>query len=46
MIDNRESIDPVAQKLIKLTNDEDIETIFSRVKKQQPQCGFGISGVC
>ena len=46
MIDNRESIDPATQKLIKVANDKDLETIFDRVKKQQPQCGFGISGVC
>ena len=42
----RKSIDPTSMKLIELAQEQGIDTIWDRKKKQQPQCGFGIAGVC
>ncbi len=40
------SIDPTAQKLIEKAEHDNLELIWDRKKKMQPQCGFGISGIC
>lgn len=44
--ENRKSIDPASLELIKLAGEGELETIWDRRDNQQPQCGFGISGVC
>ena len=44
--ENRKSIDPTSLELIKLAGESELETIWDRRDNQQPQCGFGISGVC
>lgn len=33
-------------ELYKRTSDKGIETVWDRYKKQQPQCGFGMQGIC
>ena len=42
----RKSIDPTSLRLIEKAKEENIETIWDRRQNQQPQCGFGIAGVC
>ncbi len=44
--ENRKSIDPTSLELIELAGEGELETIWDRRDNQQPQCGFGISGVC
>ena len=44
--DNRKSIDPATLKLIELAENEDLEIVWDREKKMQPQCGFGSLGIC
>ncbi len=43
---SQKSIDSTCQSMIKKAEDEGIETIWDRLEKQQPQCGFGELGVC
>lgn len=40
------SFDPAALELLELAKKEGYETVWDRVEKQQPQCGFGLLGVC
>ena len=42
----RKSIDPTSLQLIKVAEEQELETIWDRQKNQQPQCGFGIAGIC
>ncbi|MHB9029731.1 MAG: anaerobic carbon-monoxide dehydrogenase catalytic subunit [Candidatus Latescibacterota bacterium] len=42
----RKSIDSTSLHLIEKAKEENLETIWDRRQNQQPQCGFGISGVC
>ncbi|MDP2982750.1 MAG: anaerobic carbon-monoxide dehydrogenase catalytic subunit [Candidatus Latescibacter sp.] len=42
----RKSIDPTSLRLIEKAKEENLETIWDRRQNQQPQCGFGIAGVC
>ncbi len=44
--DIRKSIDPASMELIELAEQGNLEIIWDRKKKMQPQCGFGISGIC
>ena len=48
MADNnfQKSIDPASMKLIKQAELENIETVWDRNDKMQPQCGFGSLGIC
>jgi len=40
------TIDKAAQMLLKKAEEEGIELAWGRFEKQQPQCGFGLLGVC
>ncbi|GAG61106.1 unnamed protein product, partial [marine sediment metagenome] len=40
------TIDISAQKIIEKAKDEKIEIIWDRFEDQQPQCGFGLLGIC
>lgn len=40
------SSDAASQKILKITESENIETAFDRYDSQQPQCGFGQLGIC
>lgn len=43
---SQKSIDKACQSMIKKSEKEGIETIWDRLEKQQPQCGFGELGLC
>jgi len=43
---DRKSIDPAARKMIERAEAEDLELVWDRRKKMQPQCGFGLDGIC
>ncbi len=40
------SFDPAAQEMLKIAKERGYETAWDRLEKQQPQCGFGLLGVC
>jgi len=40
------TIDKSAENLIKRAAKDGIELVWDRLEKQQPQCGFGLLGVC
>ncbi len=40
------SFDKAAQKMIKIAIENDYETVWDRLESQQPQCGFGLLGIC
>ncbi len=40
------SFDPAAKEMLKLAEERGYETAWDRLKKQQPQCGFGLLGIC
>ena len=40
------TIDISAQKLIEKAKEEKIEIVWDRFENQQPQCGFGLLGIC
>jgi carbon-monoxide dehydrogenase catalytic subunit len=40
------SIDPASQEMISVASRDGLETAWDRLKKQQPQCGFGELGLC
>ncbi len=40
------TINPAAAELIELANREGYETAWHRLLQQEPQCGFGLLGVC
>ncbi len=40
------SIDPTTQQMHKRAQELGIETVWERLEKQQPQCGYGLLGVC
>lgn len=41
-----QSVDPASREILQLAADQDIETVWNRLEKQQPQCGFGELGLC
>ena len=45
MVEER-TIDESAKPALEITLKEGIETVWDRLEKQQPQCGFGELGVC
>ncbi|BEP18385.1 anaerobic carbon-monoxide dehydrogenase catalytic subunit [Pyrofollis japonicus] len=47
-IENKEevSIDPTVRQLLEKAEAEGIETAWHRLLAQQPQCGFGLLGIC
>ncbi|MBS4032444.1 MAG: anaerobic carbon-monoxide dehydrogenase catalytic subunit [Clostridiales bacterium] len=40
------SIDPAVLKMLPVAREEGIETAWDRHDAQQPQCGFGLTGLC
>jgi len=42
----KRSVDKAAQKMLKVMDESGLENAWDRLEKQQPQCGFGKSGVC
>lgn len=40
------TIDPAVQQMLGKAQKEGIETVWDRFDSQQPQCGFGLLGVC
>ncbi|ACS33326.1 anaerobic carbon-monoxide dehydrogenase catalytic subunit [Thermococcus gammatolerans] len=40
------SIDPTTQKMYERAQELGIETVWERLEKQQPQCGYGLLGIC
>ncbi len=38
--------DKASQEMVKRANDSQIETVWDRYDKMQPQCGFGTLGIC
>ena len=40
------SVDPAASEMLSIAEDTDIGTAWSRFEAQQPQCGFGTTGLC
>ena len=43
---NERTIDESAKPAMEITLVEGIETVWDRLEKQQPQCGFGQLGIC
>lgn len=43
---NRRTVDPAAIEMLEAAEAAKITTAFDRYKAQQPQCKFGITGVC
>ncbi len=43
---NRKSIDPATLMLIGVAEKSNLETAWDRKQKQQPHCGFALSGIC
>ncbi|MCM8771354.1 MAG: anaerobic carbon-monoxide dehydrogenase catalytic subunit [Candidatus Omnitrophica bacterium] len=42
----QKSIDTAAQEVLKKAEAENIQTVWDRLESQQPQCGFGMLGLC
>lgn len=40
------SIDPTVHQLLRRAKEQNLETVWDRYEKMQPQCGFGELGVC
>jgi len=40
------SIDPTTQQMYERAKELGIETVWDRLEKQQPQCGYGLLGIC
>ncbi|KKN18425.1 hypothetical protein LCGC14_0955910 [marine sediment metagenome] len=40
------TIDPTAQQTLEKADQDRIETVWDRLEKQQPQCGYGLLGIC
>jgi len=40
------SVDPASREILQLAADQGLETVWDRLEKQQPQCGFGELGLC
>ncbi len=46
MEDNNVSIHDSTNELYERTKELGIKTVFDRYMDQQPQCGFGMQGIC
>ncbi|NMB35685.1 MAG: anaerobic carbon-monoxide dehydrogenase catalytic subunit [Firmicutes bacterium] len=42
----QKSIDPASQTMLARAEQEGVETAWDRLHKQEPQCGFGMLGLC
>ncbi len=45
-LSRQRSADPAAVEMLNLAEKEQLETIWDRLEKQQPQCGYGQLGTC
>ncbi|GAV26459.1 carbon-monoxide dehydrogenase catalytic subunit [Carboxydothermus islandicus] len=43
---NKLSVDPTIPNIYQKAREEGISTVFDRYEAQQPQCGFGLTGLC
>ena len=43
---NRRTVDPAAAEMLGVAEEAGIQTSWDRYKAQQPQCKFGLTGVC
>lgn len=43
---SQKTIDPAAAQMLAKAEKEQIETVWDRFAAQQPQCGFGLTGLC
>ncbi|RME29298.1 MAG: carbon monoxide dehydrogenase, partial [Deltaproteobacteria bacterium] len=43
---NKRSVDPVSLEVLEATECFNVGTSWDRLEKQQPQCGFGLGGIC
>ena len=47
MVDIEEKTsDPVAKELMEIAKEKGLDTLWDRLDKQSPQCGFGDTGLC
>jgi len=46
MAKDLEYADKATQEMVKLSEEEQIDTVWDRYEKMQPQCGFGTLGLC
>lgn len=42
----RKTFDPAADKMLDKAANDNVETVWDRFEQQQPQCGFGLTGLC
>ncbi|WP_227762866.1 anaerobic carbon-monoxide dehydrogenase catalytic subunit [Zhaonella formicivorans] len=42
----RKTMDPAAGQMISKAQRDQVETVWDRFEAQQPQCGFGLLGIC
>ena len=42
----KRSMDPAAEQMINIADKNNYDTVWDRLEKQEPQCGFGQLGVC
>lgn len=42
----KRTIDPTAQQMLEKAAEEHIETAWDRLEAQEPQCGYGLLGIC
>ncbi len=42
----KRSYDPAAQEMLEIAAQEHLETAWDRLEAQQPQCGYGLLGIC
>lgn len=42
----QKTIDPAAGKMLAKAQKDQVETVWDRFEAQQPQCGFGLTGLC
>ncbi|MDP6100661.1 MAG: carbon monoxide dehydrogenase, partial [Dehalococcoidia bacterium] len=40
------SMDPGMQAAVKIAREQGVQTVWDRYEIQQPQCGFGLTGLC
>ncbi len=40
------TIDSTAQKSLEKADQDRIETVWDRLESQEPQCGYGLLGIC
>lgn len=45
-MENSKTIDIAAQQMLNKAVEDGVETVWDRFEVQQPQCGFGLLGVC